>query len=507
MLTILGTGGLTVGLSACGVRTSGGAPSGAVAPSKHIHIPKTGAKLPRGDVNFQWMDNGEGLRVLFEKPFFNAYQRAHPNIHVNYDATTWDRIDQVIPLAVRNGNPPDVFAMPDNVPSQVAVQAGWVAPIDDVVPGFAAWKAKFPPNAFLPGVHEFNGKTYSWPYSSGKRYGRLLLYDTEYLKSAGYHPAERPLTWDEFRAAAKKVTQRGKGQYYGLVGPGAALGGIALSLANVAGMRGGGDGFDWKTGRYNYDGPPMVAAVELLLAIQSDGSFFPGSMSLTQTAARARMPAQRIAGMIFDGPWDVGQWPLANPNYRFGVAMPPIPNNRKWHPTAYQETGADLVWLSAQSKQRAIVGDIFAYIGSLEGQAEMVTLSGGGLVSEMPAANVAANRSKLLTSKAKTANQLSNELLRLAPMVQLRNPATAAVLIEMKAVKPSLADVVQGLFTGQLKNVQAALTDLARRSDQNLDAAIAAARAKGANVTRDDWVFPNWNPANDYGAADYKGLH
>lgn len=506
MLTLMGGAGLSTTLTACGIRTSGGGGGTPIAPKSHIHIPKSGAKLPRGNVKFNWMDNGEGLKVLFEKPFFKAYQKAHPNIDLTYDGTSWERIDQVIPLAVKNGTAPDAFVIPNNVPVQVAVEGGWVAPIEDAIPDFAAWKAKFPSDAFVPGVHVFNGKVYSWPYASNKRFGNMLFYDQEYLKSAGYDPTKNPLTWDEFRAAAKKVTQQGKGSYYGFMGASNALGDVAVTLAQVSGLPGGSDTFDWKTGRYNYSDSRLVAAIELLLAVKSDGSFFPGSMSLTQTPARAQMP-QRVAGMIFDGPWDIPQWPTVNPSYKFGIAMPPIPNNRKWYPTAFQETGSNATFLSAGSRNPSIAGDIFHYIGSPQGQSEMVVFTEGNLLSVIPEVNQAANASGLLSARARTAAQLADKLLRVAPLPQVRNPDTAAALLQMKPIKPNLNDVVLGIFTDQVKDTKAALADLTQRSNQNLDQAIAAARAKGANVTRDDWVFPNWNPAQDYSASDYKGLH
>lgn len=514
VLTLAAGAGLSTALTACGVRTTGGG-STQITPASHIHIPKSGANLPRGNVSFNWLDNGEGLRALFEKPFFKAYQKAHPNINVTYDGTTWERIDQVLPLAVKNDTAPDVFVTPNNVPTQTAVEQGWVAPIEDVVPDFAAWKAKYPGDAFVPGVHTFNGKVYTWPYASNKRYGQLLFYDEEYLKAAGYDPTSKPLTWDEFRTAAKKVTQRGKGAYYGFMGPGASLGSISLTLAQVAGLPGGDgsaagggnsgfDAFDWKTGRYTYDDPRVLAAIELLLAIKSDGSFFPGSMSLTQTPARARMP-QRVAGMIFDGPWDIPAWPAVDPSYKFGIGMPPIPNDRKWHTTPYQETGTGMTFISARTHNPSIAGDIFHYIGSPQGQTEMVIFSDGNLLSVMPEVNQAANASGLLSARGKTAAQLADQLLRLAPLPQVRNPATGA--IQMKAVKPAFSDIVLGLFTGQVTDAKAALANLTQQSNQNFDQAVEAARAKGLNVTQDDWIFPNWDPTKDYGPSDYKALH
>ena len=71
---------------------------------------------------------------------------------------------------------------------------------------------------------------------------------------------------------------------------------------------------------------------------------------------------------------------------------------------------------------------------------------------------------------------------------------------------PSLALVIQGLYTGQLKGVEAQLKDCNQRYEDALDKAVEEARADGANVTRDDWVFPNWDVYSNYGAEKYQEL-
>ena len=54
---------------------------------------------------FHWVDSG-GLKSYFLKPYFASYHRKHPNVTVDYQVLPWAQIDQVIPLAVRNGNVP-----------------------------------------------------------------------------------------------------------------------------------------------------------------------------------------------------------------------------------------------------------------------------------------------------------------------------------------------------------------------------------------------------------------
>ena len=72
---------------------------------------------------------------------------------------------------------------------------------------------------------------------------------------------------------------------------------------------------------------------------------------------------------------------------------------------------------------------------------------------------------------------------------------------------PNLGETVQGIYSGQLQDAKKALQALQINSDQELDRAIKAAQAKGAKVTRNDWVFPNWDPTKDYTDAEYRALN
>jgi multiple sugar transport system substrate-binding protein len=88
----------------------------------------------------------------------------------------------------------------------------------------------------------------------------------------------------------------------------------------------------------------------------------------------------------------------------------------------------------------------------------------------------------------------------------VKNPEAEAIFNEMKPLTPNFGATIQGLFAGAISDVKAALQDLQDRSDAELDRAIAAAQEKGANVSRDDFVFANWDPSTDYTAEMYDAL-
>ena len=73
-------------------------------------------------------------------------------------------------------------------------------------------------------------------------------------------------------------------------------------------------------------------------------------------------------------------------------------------------------------------------------------------------------------------------------------------------ISPNLAETVQGIYTEQIGDIEGAIQDLADRANAELDRAIAAAQEKGADVSRDDYVFPNWDANEDYGEEKYAEL-
>jgi multiple sugar transport system substrate-binding protein len=494
--------------AATGSATAGSTSTPAATGANALKVPNTGAKLPTDKVAFHWIDSG-GIKATFERAYYTQYQQAHPNIAIQYDELPWEEIAKVVPLGVQNGNAPDVFQVPLNLTFAQAVQQGWARPLDDLIPNFAQWKAAFPPGIFYEGINVYNGKTYTFPFWGNKNTS-LLLYNVDYLKQAGVDPQAKPMTWDEYRAAAKKLTRQGAGKYYGVIlagGQADRWASTVRSLAQRAGVAGGsgssGGGLDisYKTGQFNYTTDQYLAAIDLLLGLKSDGSVFPGSLNLNDAQARAQFP-QGVAGLIIEGIYNISIWKDQNPGFAFEVASQPAPNSGTPVPIAYDPGGAEYFWVYAKGKNPIIAADIFSYYGSEEGQTALLTMTKGARQSVFPKANQAASGEP----RVQRANAIFDDQLRLGPSPAVRNPDVSKALLEQRPLTPNFGTVVQGIYTGQLSDPRKAMKDLHDRSDAELERAIKAAQAKGAKVTRDDWVFPNWDPTKDYTDADYAAL-
>lgn len=475
--------------------------------AQELTIPEPIAPIT-ADGAFRWLDSGD-QKAVFYKAFFPKYAEAR-GIEVVYDALPWNEIAQVLPLGIRNNSAQDAFCLPLNMPPAFAVNEGWVQPLDDYIPDIAAWKATFPEGAFLEGLNVFGGKTYGFPYTSARLTSAHVLYNTKYLNDAGFDPAATPLNWDTFREAARKVTELNAGRADGYI-----IGGnqvnrwadVVRNLAQMAGQPCGdtsiGFGIDFRNGEVVFDSDEFVGAVELLLALQQDGSIFPGVMSLNAPQSRA-MFAQGVAGIILQGPWNVPAWELENPAFDFGVGPTPAPagvtdTNLVVGTLASQ---ADTMFINSKAKNPQVAADIFHYLGTEQGQTEWGSVVGPSGAPIFPKAAAAAQ----MSPRSKATLAMLDKLVRLGPNPFARNPQLAEVAKVYKEPTPNLALTVQGLFTGQVTGIKEQLTTLTSATNQALDAAFKAAKEAGAEVSRDDLVFANWRPNVDYVSADYAAL-
>ena len=494
-----------------GALAAGAMMSAGSIPSKlfagEYNIPDPLKPLPTTGGNMRWIDSGD-MKGVFWKKLFPEYA-ASRGITIEYDGLPWKEINKIVPIAIRNGTVHDVFQLPLGMDPGVAVAEGWVQPWDDYIENIDEWLAGFPSGVYLPGGNQFNGKTYGTCLTANKRTGTCLLYSEKYMSEAGYDPQAGRMTYSEIRDAAKKITKNGNGQYYGWI-----IGGnqvnrwedVVHTFGQVGGAHSGRGGFtnrhiNFQNGKFQIASDQYMEAVELLLQLKSDGSAFPGVMSMNAPQARALMP-QGAAGMIFQGPWCIGVWGRDAPNWKYGIASEPVPDGKEAQPLYIAEGGSNTFWLSANSTMGPFAGDLIRFMGTEQGQIYWAQTVGAA----DPAVNPDAVAKAGLTGPSAQALSMFAENILVGPNPIVRNKDVGIVAAKSRVPDPSLALVIQGLYTGQLKGVEAQLKDCNQRYEDALDKAVEEARADGANVTRDDWVFPNWDVYSNYGAEKYQEL-
>ena len=195
---------------------------------------------------------------------------------------------------------PDVLML-DNPDVQQIAETGALAPLKNF--GIKA------PEGDVPSVVEAG--TYK-----GELYGLApvinsiaLYYNKDLLDAAGVTP---PKTWDELKAAAKKLTDSSKGQY-------------GFAMSNINNYEGTWQflPFFWTNGGNEKDiaTPQAAQALQLDVDLLNDGSMSKSSLNWTQGDVNNQFIAKKAAMMI-NGPW---QLPALNATKGLNFDSVPIP--------------------------------------------------------------------------------------------------------------------------------------------------------------------------------------
>lgn len=467
-----------------------------------ITIPDSSAQLPSENVTLRILNTV--TPAPYWDAFASAYSEKYPNISVESDALGILEIRETVALGIRNESVPDIFYYNQVASVGQAVNEGWLAPLDDWVPDFEAWKATFPPNTFLEGIHMVDGRLYILPAITSRRATNLLLYNRQLMEEAGYDPSAETLSFDEYRDAARKITEAGDGQVYGVIIE-TQPNRMALWIADLAERAGAVsvDGIAPDTGEYVYTSDEYLAAIEALMALKSDGSLFPDSPARA-LEAWPRVPAGNAA-MVTAGAWVVDLYNRESPDFDYGVGVHPVLDKTNSLPQSFSASLVEEPYCIYEgSDLKAVAGDALGYLGSLPGQEAWGTITGGvGLPPILPEAREIVLEQT--NEQGRRALEIADQMVVIpAPIV--RNPDVALVYQEMQALTPNFGETIQAIFVGEISDPQAAMQDLKDRSEAELDRAIAAAREQGAEVAREDWVFPNWDPTRDYTQDDYDAL-
>ncbi len=237
-----------------------------------------------------------GILAIIDK-----FNREQDKIKVSYEFYG-ENYTTVVQMALAANDQPEILEASAGITVQTLAKQGKIVPIGDVVN--AEVREKLHPDTLKPVEFYYKSKLYAVPVRIS---AYRLLYNKDLFRAAGLDPKRPPKTMEEMREMAQKITEAGKGNFYGF--------GLPLGVAqiwervidpvNVAMGVGDRYGYNHKTGKFDFKSniPLFNAYVDMM----KDGSLFPGYLTLGIDPLRANFAQGRV-GMYIDGTWMAGSY-------------------------------------------------------------------------------------------------------------------------------------------------------------------------------------------------------
>ncbi|HLL34070.1 MAG TPA: sugar ABC transporter substrate-binding protein [Streptomyces sp.] len=209
----------------------------------------------KGKIVF-WDNNG-GVRTDIWKQIIADFEKAHPDIDVEYVGISSTEYQSKVDTAIQGGGLPDVGGVGAAMLAGFSAQ-GALEPLDERLAG-SSLNGKLNEDMVesLKAAGGGDGTLYSIPTSANNG---VLYYRTDLFKKAGL---EEPTTWDRFFKAADKLTNAKKNEFGYTIRGGA--GSIAQALDAMYGQSG--ITSFWNGDKTTVNDPKNVEALEKYAAL------------------------------------------------------------------------------------------------------------------------------------------------------------------------------------------------------------------------------------------------
>ena len=197
-------------------------PAEAAKPAAQAAAPK--APAPAGPVTIRFFtgeDDPTQIKVYEE--IFAEYKQQQPNVSFSLTPSPTDVL-QKITASLAAKTAPEFSGLVEAEIMELGVR-GFLEPVDPIVNEIG--REDFKPNS----LYVIKGNTYNMPYAGGG-YGQIW-YRTDLFEKEGVQP---PKTWDEWKAAAEKLTKNG---VYGFATAGFKGGALNVAMSQLIWSAGG----------------------------------------------------------------------------------------------------------------------------------------------------------------------------------------------------------------------------------------------------------------------------
>jgi ABC-type glycerol-3-phosphate transport system substrate-binding protein len=442
-----------------------------------------------------WVTQGPAIDAIIA-----AFEEQNPDIDVVKTTTATTAYREGLNAAVQSGSAPDVYAIPWEVWTEYTTQ-GYVYDLNQFADA-EDFKATFPDpaNNFVEGSNIINGELYSAPFSGPAKpwlqlYVHTGLYEEAGLVDDAGNP-QLPTTWTEFVENSRIIKETTGKAGLGFSMQQSWATGWLYRICNYSGVPydrlAGLEGFDHRTGQYTFSTNPCYKQVlGDLITMRDEGLIDEGTLSLSYDDEGARaLFAEGGFAHLFAGEWVIPGFSQTHPDFsEYTATHVPFPGDA---PESYfgASVGGYQFVINAETENADAAWAFFKFLHSEEaGRIWSSNDQGLMLLTPQPYDEYATNDAfKYIFS--------STDLVRTYPEPGIRNPAIAQLQFTLQGASPD--DMIVGILSGQITDIDAALADLDARKMAALETAIADAQAAGLEVSMEDFLYEDWNPTKNF---------
>jgi ABC-type glycerol-3-phosphate transport system substrate-binding protein len=439
--------------------------------------------------SLDWWDHFSSFQHLNDNWAKTQSSSLKTNVtHTYYDAS---KAPQAFQLAHQANKMPDIYSNVIGLPLPALVSGKWVHEItlpEDV-------KSKLPKDAFTEGITQLDGKLYGFPMFSFRQSSTLVWVNKDNFTKAGLDPNNVPTDYAAFKDALTKLKSAGIQPLTLAIGAdGGRIRDQVDDMAQTAGFPGY-QGLQFATGEYAYHHDAYVTVIEYLKELNDAKLIMPGSNNFGVVDARTRF-ASGAVGAFIDGIWCAGGSKALAPTIvdklASGQVLVPTAGTNPW---CYRGRPGSGYFVSANSKNPDAAGKLIASFMSEDYQNGMIE------AMDQPPLNLdLVASSKAIDAYKKGVDFCKTNVFQM-PQAIVKNPAQASVDALRKPVTPHVGNIVQGYLGGSIKDLKVELKKLSDATAADRAQAIQKAKASGAKVSEDDYVFSDWKPGQDYAGA------
>lgn len=422
------------------------------------------------------------------------FHQEYPNVTVQKTTQVVDQYPNLLQLAMKAGTSPDVLLIPSTPQLVEQVDQNWLKPLNQWATD--TWQATFPAESFAEGSNVFQGKIYTVPYDGPAPWLQLYvnngLFKTASLVDAN-GKAKIPQTWSEVRAAAQAITKAGGGKAFGW-GFGDKQKTVLpwqLMMCQTSGVADAQGGLDLRAGSYTWSSNPVYLDwISFFMGMKQDGTIIPEALSIDDETSRVYFATGKFA-MLIGGVWNQSGWTKTNPDFTdYSVVGLPYLGEK---PASYFYTSPGGIGFGASS-QTKFADEAWQWFSWLNSKAAAIRwVKAGQGLRIFPDAN---KLEYATTEPYRQYMQVALDGVRMAPSPGLLHPTMDQV--KPQQTLPDIQGILEGVYTGQIKDAKGALLDLQNRQNAALAAAIKDAQSRGVEVDPAWWKVPDWDLTKNY---------